>query len=182
MYKKAWCTCKIVVLLIKPIAFVAFPLPSPPSDLKLPTYIIWKRIFKGRRTIRMIGVLAIAKLSSFIGWFPYDHLDLSNRPKKSTWSKRCRRCADNNIRLEQNMGSAPSFMLYFGLIPWDPQSRFHGNSYSRPWSVKRANSARAPDFLFIFLSSLHDYDMTFHVLWRIFFFCTWIWTLRIPLQ
>ena len=26
MCKKAWCTCKIVVLLIKPIAFVAFPL------------------------------------------------------------------------------------------------------------------------------------------------------------
>ena len=36
MYKKAWCTCKIVVLLIKPIAFVAFPLPSPSSDLKVP--------------------------------------------------------------------------------------------------------------------------------------------------
>ena len=46
--------------------------------------VIWKRIFKGRRTIGMIGVLAIAKLSSFIGWFPYDHHDLSNRPKKST--------------------------------------------------------------------------------------------------
>lgn len=30
----------------------------------------------------MIGVLAIAELSSFIGWFPYDHLDLSSRPKK----------------------------------------------------------------------------------------------------
>ena len=27
-------TCKIVVLLIKPIAFVTFPLPSPSSDLK----------------------------------------------------------------------------------------------------------------------------------------------------
>ena len=39
MYKKAWCTCKIVVLLIKPIAFVAFPLPSPSSDLKVLTYL-----------------------------------------------------------------------------------------------------------------------------------------------
>ena len=29
-------TCKIVVLLIKPIAFVAFPLRSPSSDLKVP--------------------------------------------------------------------------------------------------------------------------------------------------
>ena len=33
-----WCTCKIVVLLNKPIAFLAFslPLPSPSSLLKLP--------------------------------------------------------------------------------------------------------------------------------------------------
>ena len=30
----------------------------------------------------MIGVLAIAKLSSSIGWFPYHQLDLSSRPKK----------------------------------------------------------------------------------------------------
>ena len=36
MYKKAWCTCKIVVLLIKPIVFVAFPLPSLSLDLKVP--------------------------------------------------------------------------------------------------------------------------------------------------
>ena len=42
--------------------------------------------FKGRRTIRMIGVLAIAELSSFIGWFPYHHLDLSSRPKKK-WTR-----------------------------------------------------------------------------------------------
>ena len=34
MYKKAWCTCEIVVLLSKPIAFVEFP--SPSSDLKVP--------------------------------------------------------------------------------------------------------------------------------------------------
>ena len=38
MYKKAWCTCKIVVLLIKPTAFVAFPLPSSSSDLKVPNF------------------------------------------------------------------------------------------------------------------------------------------------
>ena len=35
MYKKVRCTCKIVVWLIKPIAFVMFPLPSPSSDLKV---------------------------------------------------------------------------------------------------------------------------------------------------
>ena len=36
MYKKAWCTCKVVVLLIKPIVFVTFSLPSASLDLKVP--------------------------------------------------------------------------------------------------------------------------------------------------
>ena len=40
MSKKAWCTCKVVVLLNKPIAVLTFslplPLPSPLSLLKLP--------------------------------------------------------------------------------------------------------------------------------------------------
>ena len=31
-----WCTCKVVVLLIKPIVFLPFSLPSPLSLLKLP--------------------------------------------------------------------------------------------------------------------------------------------------
>ena len=37
MYKKAWCTCKVVVLLIKPIVFLTFSLQSA-SDLKVPNY------------------------------------------------------------------------------------------------------------------------------------------------
>ena len=36
MYKKAWCTCKVVVLLIKPIVFFTFSLPSASLDLKVP--------------------------------------------------------------------------------------------------------------------------------------------------
>ena len=38
MYKKAWCTCRVVVLPIytKPIAFLPFSLTSPSSLLKLP--------------------------------------------------------------------------------------------------------------------------------------------------
>ena len=36
MYKKRDARAKIVVLLIKPTAFVAFPLPSPSSHLKVP--------------------------------------------------------------------------------------------------------------------------------------------------
>ena len=36
MYKKAWCTCKVVLLLIKPIVFLTFLLPSASLDLKVP--------------------------------------------------------------------------------------------------------------------------------------------------
>ena len=36
MYRKAWCTCKVVVLLIKPIVFLTFSLPSMSLDLKVP--------------------------------------------------------------------------------------------------------------------------------------------------
>ena len=42
MYKKAWCTCKVVVLLIKPIVFVTFSLPSASLDLKVP--IVFKKV------------------------------------------------------------------------------------------------------------------------------------------
>ena len=41
MYKKAWCTCKVVVFLIKTIVFSTFSSPSAPSDLKVP--IIFER-------------------------------------------------------------------------------------------------------------------------------------------
>ena len=37
MYKKAWCTSKVVVLLNKPIALFSFSLLSPLSLLKLPS-------------------------------------------------------------------------------------------------------------------------------------------------
>ena len=36
--QKVSCTCKVVVLLIKPIAFMKFPLPS--SDLKVPIKLL----------------------------------------------------------------------------------------------------------------------------------------------
>ena len=37
MYKKVWCTCKVVVLLIKPIVFFfTFSSPSVSLDLKVP--------------------------------------------------------------------------------------------------------------------------------------------------
>ena len=36
MYKKVWCTCEIVVSLIKPIVFWTFSLSSASLDLKVP--------------------------------------------------------------------------------------------------------------------------------------------------
>ena len=36
MYKKAWCTRKVVVLLIKAIVHLTFSLPSASLDLKVP--------------------------------------------------------------------------------------------------------------------------------------------------
>ena len=37
MYKKAWCTCKVVFSPIQPIAFLTFSLTSPSWYLKLPS-------------------------------------------------------------------------------------------------------------------------------------------------
>ena len=39
MRKKAWCTCKVVVLLIKPIVYLTFLLPSASLDLRVPSTV-----------------------------------------------------------------------------------------------------------------------------------------------
>ena len=51
--KKVWCTCKAVVLLIKPIVFMTFSLPSASLDLKIPiTLFAWplSEVGDSRRT------------------------------------------------------------------------------------------------------------------------------------
>ena len=40
MYKKAWCMCKVAVLLIKPIAFFMFSSLLPSTDLKVPKHFL----------------------------------------------------------------------------------------------------------------------------------------------
>ena len=40
MYKKAWCACRVAVLLFKSTAFLMFSFPSLSMDLKVP--IIWE--------------------------------------------------------------------------------------------------------------------------------------------
>ena len=49
MYKKAWCTCKVVVLLIKPIVFLTFSLPSASLDLKIPNKRMRERCWLQQR-------------------------------------------------------------------------------------------------------------------------------------
>ena len=56
MYKKGWCTCKIVVLLINPIAFVAFQLPSPSSNFKVPN-----DYFNRSCTYRLVNSIRLQK-------------------------------------------------------------------------------------------------------------------------
>ena len=65
MYKKAWCTCKIVVLLIKPIVFVAFPLPSPSSDLKVPSTELLKQQLRRRLQKRQLNWGKVALLQTW---------------------------------------------------------------------------------------------------------------------
>ena len=48
--QKAWCTCKLVVLLVLTCYFFSFSLPSPSSLLKLPTVLIIKFCYHGNLT------------------------------------------------------------------------------------------------------------------------------------
>ena len=69
MYKKG---CKIVVLLIKPIAFVVFPLPSPSSYFKVPNVEekAGKGIFRAQPQIANIAAETqtheLQKISNYI--------------------------------------------------------------------------------------------------------------------
>ena len=51
MYKQARCTCKVIVLLIKPIVIFTFSLPSVSLDLKFPDYLGMTRTVVSQRTI-----------------------------------------------------------------------------------------------------------------------------------
>ena len=57
MYKKALCTCKVVVLRNKPIAFLTSYLPSPSSFLKLPSMPVLRTDGRlgGRSAGRTVG-------------------------------------------------------------------------------------------------------------------------------
>ena len=74
MYKKAWCTCKVVVLLIKPTVFLTFSLSSASLDLKVPI-LAGKRGSRRRSTTsfraNLVGAKTryqMLKVLSFYDW------------------------------------------------------------------------------------------------------------------
>ena len=67
MYKKVWCTCEVVVLLIKPIGFFfTFSLPSVSLDLKVPNVLWNAKISPGDnvKTLYEIDLLSLYVLLS----------------------------------------------------------------------------------------------------------------------
>ena len=67
MYKKVWYTCKVVVLLIKPIVFLPFSLPSPSSLLKLPDLLTNAYINSGSKGGTMVRAVVRALTSHQCG-------------------------------------------------------------------------------------------------------------------
>ena len=53
MYKKVRCTCKVVVLLIKPFVFLTFSLPSMSLDLKVPNSFMKTHAYTAKKTSLM---------------------------------------------------------------------------------------------------------------------------------
>ena len=110
MYKKARCTCKVVVLRNKPIAFLPFSLPSPSSLLKLP-----KEASSEERN-----------------WFPYNRPNRPNRPKfpklKSLVSRRLYGTEPDLINCSQIYSSPVNMKLVYYLpsirrVDWTWQQR-----------------------------------------------------------
>ena len=64
MCKIMWCTCKVVVLLIKSIAFMTFSLPSASLDLKVPNFDLLK-ITHLAISMEPIPLLENLKVSSY---------------------------------------------------------------------------------------------------------------------
>ena len=62
MYKKVWCTCKVVVLLIKPIVVLTFSLRSTSLDLKVPI-LAGKRDSQRHSTTTFSENILLAKTS-----------------------------------------------------------------------------------------------------------------------
>ena len=78
MYKKAWCTCKVVVLRNKPIAFLTSWLPSPSSLLKLPNWGRYTVGFFGRKYVKskVSKILLLTYVKTLRTYFFKSHLNL----------------------------------------------------------------------------------------------------------
>ena len=69
MFKKAWCTCIVVVLLIKPIVFLTFLLPAASLDLKVPITSIFTNVnFTRVHTEKLRKTVEIHPWELFVMW------------------------------------------------------------------------------------------------------------------
>ena len=80
MYKKAWCTCKIVVLLIKSIVHLTFSLPSASLDLKVPI-LAGKRGSRRHSTTSFSESVLVAETSyQMLEVLPFCNLERAQPP------------------------------------------------------------------------------------------------------
>ena len=64
MYKKTWCTWKMVVLVVKPVVFVTFSLWSPSSDLEVPNRDLTTATATATATGRSNTIRFISKITT----------------------------------------------------------------------------------------------------------------------
>ena len=71
--KKVWCTCEVVVLLIKPIVFFTFSLPSASLDLKVATEALTRSAVEAKcmLIIRIDSYWLLARVRYAMDRLPY---------------------------------------------------------------------------------------------------------------
>ena len=138
MYKKAWWTCKVVVLLIKPIAFLMFSLPSPSSLLKLPlasttatavktSLLKWIPVFQTLSRLFQFAENGKCRRISLelISWGPHSSLEREKeiRRRLFTFSRRSRARTVKKCTKKRDARANLLFCVINLLLFWRPGCR-----------------------------------------------------------
>ena len=106
MYKRVWCMCKVVALLIKPVAFLSVLFPLPLSLLKLPFVYpqFWGRVgvvgILTSTLVHGVGILSICHLWIFLGGRITTKLkSITTYSQSDRWQKKKLGCLNNIIFL-----------------------------------------------------------------------------------
>ena len=115
MYKKVWCTCEVVVLLIKPFVFFTFSLTSVSLDLKVPNVLWNAKISPWVMRKRSIDLFSLYDLLSHFGLRDSHALKgiclLSFRQSPSQSQRyRCPCCPFRWTRVTRTLGKRLSFL------------------------------------------------------------------------